>query len=341
MKPEFSIILLTVLAGMAEGVLFFLVGADAITLLKGGAVSFDIMLYGVILSVALAGLGTMASFFHLHHKSRGIKAIKRWRFSWLSREVLLLPLFIGLTVVYGICAIIGVATWLRLLSGLAGVFVGLALGISSGMIYCSVRYIREWANPYTPINFVVIGLAGGSVILLATLELVKADHDLIMILLRMAIPVTVIAMTAKGMSYLYNSTAYSSTTLQSAIGAWRSDIVLMDTGCAYENYNTREYFHKSGKKIERAMIWFVMTVLFILPLSMLTLDYVAVFNGHPSTWGVLAALSMLIGGLAERWLFFVQGNHVQNLYYGRFVDKNGKNPILQPGKTAGPLPPVS
>jgi len=45
------------------------------------------------------------------------------------------------------------------------------------------------------------------------------------------------------------------------------------------------------------------------------------------------------GGLAERWLFFVEGTHVQNLYYGLYPVSGAPNPLLTANKAHAPLPP--
>jgi DMSO reductase anchor subunit len=39
-------------------------------------------------------------------------------------------------------------------------------------------------------------------------------------------------------------------------------------------------------------------------------------SGAPALFNLLAAVSMLIGLLAERWLFFAEAEHAVSLYYG-------------------------
>ena len=50
--------------------------------------------------LALTGLGLVASFFHLGRPERFWRTATRWKTSWLSREVIALPAFMG-----------GVALW--------------------------------------------------------------------------------------------------------------------------------------------------------------------------------------------------------------------------------------
>ena len=58
--------------------------------------------WGFIAAFSLVIGGLMASFFHLGHPERGWRAIARWRTSWLSREVIVLPAFMGMTALYGL-----------------------------------------------------------------------------------------------------------------------------------------------------------------------------------------------------------------------------------------------
>ena len=80
-----------------------------------GAVLLFFVLSGFVLAaiglaqvLLLAGLA--ASFLHLGHKMRAWRAVLMWRTSWMSREVIVLPAFIGLVGVW----------WLSLWVGISG-----------------------------------------------------------------------------------------------------------------------------------------------------------------------------------------------------------------------------
>ena len=339
MHPEWSIIILTVLAGIAEGLLAFIVAGDVHSLVTGTQMPKEALLGGSALSVALAGVGVLASFFHLHHKARGIKAIVQWKFSWLSREVILLPTFIALAFLYGVATFADIAPAIRILTGLAGIATGLALGISSGMIYASIPHIREWGSVYTPINFVLLGLASGGALAVAVLEISGAPTSLTLSLLRGTIAVTFVALFVRVATFYKNATIYTSTNRASAIGVNHPDVEIIDFGSAYGHYNTKEYYYGAGKQKEGSVFVVVMALLFFAPLGFFIIDYSILFQQGDGSFAPIAALLMVAGGLAERWLFFVQANHIQNLYYGLFPENNRKNPILQKGKKTGPLPP--
>jgi len=78
MNPAFSVVFLTTLSGAAQGLLIALVGVEAaayLGLLAAPPTAFYVT--GSALSVALGGLGLIASFFHLGHPER----------AWRSRHV--------------------------------------------------------------------------------------------------------------------------------------------------------------------------------------------------------------------------------------------------------------
>jgi len=83
MRPAWSVILLTTLTGAGQG-LFLAAFAT------GGP------RYFALLAVALTAAGLVASFFHLGRPERAWRTAAKWRTSWLSREVIVLPLFMGL-----------------------------------------------------------------------------------------------------------------------------------------------------------------------------------------------------------------------------------------------------
>src|SRR5471030_297513 len=103
MNPAFSVVFLTTLSGAAQGLLIALVGVEAsayLGLLAAPPTAFYVVGAGV--SVALGGLGLIASFFHLGHPERAWRAVAMWRTSWLSREVIALPLFMVVVALHGL-----------------------------------------------------------------------------------------------------------------------------------------------------------------------------------------------------------------------------------------------
>lgn len=75
------------------------------------------------------------------------------------------------------------------------------------------------------------------------------------------------------------------------------------------SFNTREFFHGKPAGTLRFVKWVFLVAVFVVPLALLA---VAGRSGP-----VLAAAFVVqyLGLLAERWFFFAQANHPQNLYY--------------------------
>ena len=171
MHPAFSVIFLTTLIGAGQGLFLALFSGQtysAVNLLPAQHSSFYII--GSLLAVALLIGGLMASFFHLGHPERAWRAASQWRTSWLSREVIVLPIAMGLVFLYGLFH------WLNLevdlfgnqlpgqvtliIGALASVAVFL-LYLCTAMIYASIKFLQEWASALTVLNYILLGGASG------------------------------------------------------------------------------------------------------------------------------------------------------------------------------------
>ena len=77
------------------------------------------------------------------------------------------------------------------------------------------------------------------------------------------------------------------------------------------SFNTREFFHGRSTRFLRAIRWFFLLGAFAVPALLLA----AGVAGAPKPVIVAAFIVQYLGLLAERWYFFAQANHPQNLYY--------------------------
>ena len=76
-------------------------------------------------------------------------------------------------------------------------------------------------------------------------------------------------------------------------------------------FNTREFFHgRTLAFLKRIKLIFVLLG-FVLPASLIM---IAMLSGQ-GLWLLLAVPVQYAGLLAERWFFFAQARHPQNLYY--------------------------
>ena len=76
--------------------------------------------------------------------------------------------------------------------------------------------------------------------------------------------------------------------------------------------NTREYLHGAPIWMFKAIKWVFLALVFPLPLLLLWLG----LSDGSSALLITAFVVQYVGLMAERWFFFAQANHPQNIYYG-------------------------
>jgi DMSO reductase anchor subunit len=309
MHPAFSVIFLTTLIGAAQGLFLVLFGTEMTGL--GGLELADrqrFLVTGSVLALVLSALGLLASFFHLGRPERAWRSAAMWRTSWLSREVIALPLFmLGVFMYGGLHALgLGHTQWV----GAAATLACIALFVCTAMIYASVRFLQEWASPLTLVNYLLLGCASGlmlSTLLAAMLGL----SALVPPYAAATTALTLLAWVTRSASLVRNARLKPKSTLQSAIGIKHPRIVQKAQGFMGGSFNTREYFHGQSAQLLRSVKWAFLLMAFPLPLLFLGLGV-----NMASVEILFVAFGMQYAGLlAERWFFFAQANHPQNLYY--------------------------
>ncbi len=309
MRPPWSMILFTTLAGAAQGLMLALVALDAMVALRLlAAPTGSLFLAGALIVLLLSGAGLVAAAFHLGRPMRAWRAMSQWRTSWLSREVIVLPAFMAVTFAWGLAQRAGLAT---LPLGVLATLLALALYICTGMIYAAVTVIREWASPLTPLNFTTLGLASG--LTLGTALVAFTAPAVLPWMAAAAAAATALAALTRTASTWRNASLAPRTTIQSAIGVRHPNIKQTSMGAMGGSFNTREYFHGAPEDVLPRLRWGVAVAAFLLPGLTLAL------GGAALPAGMLVALVLLqyAGLLGERWLFFAEGRHPQNLYYQR------------------------
>ncbi len=306
MHPAFSILFFTTLAGSAQG----LIVALALASLTGVALAPGFLLSALLVAevLLLAGLG--ASFLHLGRKMRAWRAVLMWRTSWMSREVIVLPAFIALVALWWLSIRAGAgAPWASLLPVLA-ILGAVVLWYCTAMIYACLRFIEEWAHPLTIVNFTLIGLASGLLLACALAALMGAGN-MLAATGSSALAATLAAWVARVLALRRNAGIRHKSTLQSATGIESPKLVQTSMGMSAGAFNTREFFHGATQAAMRnARIGFQLLA-FALP-ALLMLWGITSHSAWP--W-VLAVLVQAPGLIAERWVFFAQAQHPQNLYY--------------------------
>jgi len=140
--PHWPLVVMTVLTQLSVGAfatvwLLHMLGAPGLGL-------------AAIASLVIGGLALGASTLHLGRPVHAYRAIRMWRRSWLSREVLLFGAFAKVAALYA------AALWFAFPGGVAlggvTVLLGAAGVFASGSIY-RVGSRPAWNTPYTPVQF--------------------------------------------------------------------------------------------------------------------------------------------------------------------------------------------
>ena len=309
MQPAFSVIFLTTLIGAAQG-LFLALYATEISGFGGltPAETQRFLFSASLVALVLTTLGLIASVFHLGRPERAWRSAAMWRTSWLSREVIALPMFMLGLFVYGSAHYFGNSN--TVLIGAVTALACLALFICTAMIYASVRFLQEWASPLTLVNYLLLGCASG--LTLATLlAAAMSANSLVRPFALAAVVLTLMAGVTRSASLMRNARLKPKSTLQSAIGIKHPRIVQKAMGFMGGSFNTREFFHGRSTEMLRSVKWVFLLMVFPLPLLCLALGVTAA----STEMLFLAFATQYMGLLAERWFFFAQANHPQNLYY--------------------------
>jgi DMSO reductase anchor subunit len=311
MRPALSVILLTTLIGVGQGVFVALYCVELFGWTNPDNRAF--FLNGAVTSLAFLAAGLIASFFHLGRPERAWRAAAMWRTSWLSREVIALPVAMVTVACYAIShygAHIGPGgSLLSLTVGAIGVMVMVALFLCTGMIYACIRFLQEWASPLTVLNFTLLGLASG--FLLATAHAAEYAPAARIPLAYSSLSLLSLSFVFKLASLWRNKRIKPKSTMQSAIGIRHSKINQQTVGFMGGSFNTREFFHGKSQWVLDVALKSSLVLTFLIP-ALLIVTGLAV----PTHWIPMLAFAVhCLGLVIKRWHFFAQANHPQNLYY--------------------------
>ena len=320
MHPAYSVIIFTAASGAGYGLLVWLALAKALALAPAQR-SFAVLAFGLAFVLITAGL--LSSTAHLGRPERAWRAFSQWRTSWLSREgILALATYLpaGLLAM-GWTSLAGASAAARLLA-LATIACALMTLFSTGMIYASLRTIRQWHQPLTAPIYLALGLTSGAVLL-----------NLIWRAFGLAQPWPAwLAFTCLAVAGILKW-AYWRTidgelrtyTVEAATGIGHLGKVRpLEPPHTEPNYIMREMGYRVARKHVKALRRGVGIFAFAVPMaaSLLSLIPAHVLGFGPAlalVGSVLAVLALAAGLLIERWLFFAEAEHVVMLYYGADV----------------------
>ncbi|HEU4665062.1 MAG TPA: DmsC/YnfH family molybdoenzyme membrane anchor subunit [Dokdonella sp.] len=346
MRPTFSIICFTVLSGIGYGAWFLLgLGWTIGPICKPG------MLYargetldqcsapfatpaGLAVAFLLVSAALLCSLGHLGKPRRAWRALSQWRSSWLSREgIASLLTFIPASIL--LAQSIGIP-WLQwsatgghaAASGWFGtersdLVLGSLLSAGSALtvictanIYARLEPIRAWHERHVVPAYLLLGLYGGGILLLAATTLDGRmwlrDRQLLLI------GTTVLAAIGAWIKLRYwrsidaqpPVTAGHATGLE-GLGAVRA----FEAPHTEENYLLHEMAFVLARKHARKLRRIALVAAFLVPALLASLALALPAAQSPAAWFALA--SGVAGLFVERWLFFAEAKHAVIAYYQR------------------------
>jgi DMSO reductase anchor subunit len=311
MHPAYSVILFTTASGAGYGLLIWLCIAALFdwTPIESASGYVD---FGLAFALITAGL--LSSTTHLGRPERAWRAFSQWRTSWLSREgVLAVATYIpaGITAIGW--AIFEDNTGIYAIAALLTIPLALATVYCTGMIYASLPTIRQWHQLLTTPVYLALSLASGAV--LGTLLLAIFDEEE-----AIGAWVTLVAIAVAALlKWLYwrrideEARDY---TAEDATGLGRiGKVRVLEPPHTQANYIMREMGYAVARKHAEKLRLAVYLFAFAIPALLL----ICVLETEPSTGifaAALACVSMGLGLVVERWLFFAEAQHVVTLYYG-------------------------
>ncbi|AOJ05585.1 MULTISPECIES: dimethyl sulfoxide reductase anchor subunit family protein [Burkholderia] len=311
MKPAFSVIFLTTLSGASQGLVIALFGVELAArpgLIASPPQAFFVA--GAALAVLLGSLGLFASFFHLGRPERAWRAVAMWRTSWLARECIALPAFLACATAYGGAHALALPYSLAL--GMLATLASGVLFVCTGMIYICLRFLQEWATPLTMTNFALLGCASGFT--LATAGAAWFAPPLVPALAGCACALTLAGCATRIAALVRNARLRPRSTVQSATGIHARRVVQRSRGFTAGAFNLREFFHGKTPLTLQRMKWTFLICAFAVPFALLAIGGAAAPAVASFRLACGAFAIQYAGLVAERWFFFAEARHPQNVY---------------------------
>ena len=311
MHPAYSVIFFTTASGAGYGLLALLSIAGLL-----GLVPLDpwLCFVGFLISYALITGGLISSTFHLGHPERALGAFSQWRTSWLSREGVLAVLTYVPTGLFALGWFFETTNgWVWQLLGWLGVVCSIATVYCTGMIYASLKTIRQWNMPEVAPLYILLAAATGAVLL--NLLLVGFGYAGSWSFWT-AIILLAVAMLVKVMYWLAADSANKTHTAGRATGLGRfGQVRALEPAHSTPNYVMREMGYRVGRKHARKLRSFAVILAFLIPIAASAMALIS--SAVPlELWAMLAVISVAVGIFIERWLFFAEAQHVVTLFYG-------------------------
>ena len=307
MNPAFSVIFFTATAGTGYGLLILLALSRPFGLLPD--ISPDQITGTGLLGLVLVTAGLVSSTFHLANPKNAWRSFTRFRTSWLSREAVFAVLFYPLALAWLLAEFLTGATLTSMVLGVLVALLALTVLVCTAMIYASLKTIRQWHHPLVPINFVLLSLLTGTLLLLVMGGVFGLPLGRLAVVAALVI---VLAAIVKSV-YFVQLGQPAGPTINTAIGFTKASVRLLDVGHSGDTFHTREF----GFQVDRARIMWLRVAVIALAFAFPLLVVIGALDGGTWwLWLAVAAASGYAGVFVERWLLFAEARHVVNLYHG-------------------------
>jgi sulfite dehydrogenase (quinone) subunit SoeC len=312
MHPAYSVILFTTASGAGYGLLVWL---SLLAVLDFVPTQRWLGVGGFGLALGLVTVGLLSSTAHLGRPERAWRAFAQWRTSWLSREgVMAVATYfpagvtaLGWSVNETLNGILAFAAVLTAACAVGTLF-------TTGMIYGSLRTIRQWRQPLTVPNYIVLGLASGAVLLDLVLRFLDMSRVHFAIL---AVAALIVAAAMKRAYWLRIDAEPPTFTAEAATGLGHlGKVRALEPPHTQPNFVMREMGYQVARRHARKLRLLTILLLFVAPLlAAIALLLLRMPDAVTVTLTALSVCSAALGVLTERWLFFAEAEHVVVVYY--------------------------
>lgn len=203
--------------------------------------------------------------------------------------------------------------WAWQVLGWVGIGCAILTVYCTGMIYASLKTIRQWHMPGVAPLYVLLAAATGAVLfnLLVALFGYAADWSS-----WTAVGLLSVALVLKLAYWFFADRASKDHTVGRATGLGRfGQVTAVEAPHSTPNFVMREMGYSVARKHSRILRLLAVLFGFALPIAA-TAIMLLPSPLAASSWAILAVLFGAIGILIERWLFFAEAQHIVTLFYG-------------------------
>ncbi|MEM6495854.1 MAG: DmsC/YnfH family molybdoenzyme membrane anchor subunit [Pseudomonadota bacterium] len=311
MHPAYSVIFFTTASGAGYGLLIWMAFGVLVGIVPPDA---WFGFFGLALSALLIVFGLLSSMLHLGRPERAWRAFSQWQTSWLSREgVASVVTFVPMGI-FGIgWVFLEDASGIFALCAILSVVGALVTVWCTGMIYASLSTIKAWHHPLVAPVYCALALMSGCILfnVLVTVWFGKEAE-----LIWLGLILVLAAWLMKVVYWSQIDTEPKTATAGDATGlAEFGTVKVLEPAHTQPNFVMREMGFAIGRKHADKLRLVATMGLFVVPAVCLLMLLVA----GPSAAvlvGLITIISVVIGVLTERWLFFAEAKHIVMLYYG-------------------------